>query len=82
MNNKVVKNGIPDDVALRLCREIRVEAEVRWTTASARWCYTCRESREDTEGKRGFTLKPGNRGCVLVNARYALIQTAGNEVLQ
>lgn len=78
MNNEEVKDPIPYEVAKKLCKEIRDEAEIRWTTASARWCYTCRESRGDSDIKRGFMLKPGNRGCVLVNARYALIHSTAN----
>lgn len=78
MKNTEVKNPIPYEVALKLCEEIKAEAEIKWATASARWCYTCRDSRGDSEVKRGFMLKPGNRGCVLVNARYALIHSAGS----
>jgi hypothetical protein len=78
MKNAEDKSPIPYDVALKLCKEIRDEAEVRWTTASARWCYSCREARGDSVDQRGFMLKPGNRGCVLVNARYALMHSATN----
>lgn len=75
--NTKVKNPIPYEVALMLCNEIKEEVALKWTTASARWCYACQASRDDSEQVRGFTLKPGNRGCVVVNARYARLQAAG-----
>jgi hypothetical protein len=82
MNAENIRDPIPYDVAIKLCREIRAEAEIKWTTASARWCYACREARKDWAKTPGFTDKPGNRGCMLVNARYALMLTQGSNLAQ
>ena len=79
LNNVEIKNPIADDVARMLCREIRAEAEIHWYTAGARLCYACRKSRKDLEKAPGFTDMPGNRGCILVNARYALMLTEGRD---
>ncbi len=71
MNKTIVNQPIPLDVASQLCAEIRAEAEENWHTASARWCWHCRRTYEGRKNFKGFRQKPGNRGCILVNARYA-----------
>lgn len=68
---------IPYEMAVRLCAEIREEAERRWYTPAARWCWICQESTGGDPAKRGFLQKPGNRGCPLINARFSELQTAG-----
>jgi hypothetical protein len=65
--------AIPLQIALKLCSEIRGEADRNWHTASARWCWECRQSGGDDPDRRGFMRMPGNRGCVLINRRYSLI---------
>jgi hypothetical protein len=82
MKAENVEEPISYGVAIEICRAIRAEAEINWTTASARWCYACREARKDWAKTPGFSDKPGNRGCMLVNTRYALIQTSGTDVSQ
>ena len=67
-------NLIPLEVAEQLCREIRAEADRNWHTAAARWCWSCRKSKQADEP--GYLQKPGNRGCILINARYAQMRLA------
>lgn len=62
--------SIPFDVAVRLCEEIRQEAEVKWFTEAARWCWVCQQQTGGDPQKRGFLRAPGNRGCILVNSRF------------
>jgi hypothetical protein len=62
---------IPWEDADQLCAAIRQEAEQTWYTAAARWCWDCQQTMGGDLTKRGFMHKPGNRGCYLVNARYA-----------
>lgn len=63
--------AIPYELANQLCAEIRAEADQNWHTFTARWCWGCqRESGGDPE-KRGFLRAAGNRGCTLINTRYA-----------
>jgi len=71
MKEKLVGIPIPLDVAIQLCQEIRTEFEEdRWHSSAARWCWSCQESTGGDPVKRGFMQKPGNRGCILINARY------------
>lgn len=70
MEELIVLN-IPRDTAEHICEEIRAEAALEWHTAAARWCWTCQKAAGSSLQKRGFLLKPGNRGCHLVNLRYA-----------
>ena len=71
MNEQVVVNPIPLDVATQLCAEIRREFdEESWHSSAARWCWSCQQTGRDDSTNRGFLQKPGNRGCILVNARY------------
>lgn len=71
MVNNPVTEPIPWEIADQLCTAIRKEAEQNWYTASARWCWDCQQTLKGDEFTRGFMRKEGNRGCYLVNARYA-----------
>lgn len=71
MEDRVINEAIPLDVADRLCDEIRGEASANWDSALARWCWGCRQSIGDSPEKKGYLQKPGNRGCHLINVRYA-----------
>ena len=71
MQESSVQERIPMEVALELCAEIREEAEADWQTPVGRWCWVCQETSGGDPTKRGFLSKPGNRGCLLINARYA-----------
>ncbi|MGE5223067.1 MAG: hypothetical protein ACM3PY_11550 [Omnitrophica WOR_2 bacterium] len=76
MNTNSVLNPIPLEVATQLCSEIRQEAERNWHTAAARWCWNCQNLTGGDPAKWCVLQLPGNRGCLLVNARYAQIQSA------
>lgn len=71
MQNPPAFNPIPWDVADALCLEIREQAEKNWHTVAARWCWNCQKSTGGNMSKRGFMRQPGNRGCYLINARFA-----------
>ncbi len=74
MQGSSVQDRIPMEIALKLCAEIRAEADQDWQTHAGRWCWACQEASEGDPAKRGFLRKPGNRGCNLINARYAEMQ--------
>ncbi len=63
--------SIPLQVAVELCAEIRKEADQNWHTAAARWCWRCQQASGGDPDKRGFLSALGNRGCILINTRYA-----------
>ena len=71
MQDSSVQERIPMEVALELCAAIREEAEGDWQTPAGRWCWSCQEATGGDPAKRGFLREPGNRGCILINARYA-----------
>lgn len=71
MNERDRYPPIPLEIALKLCDEIRLQAEQAWHTPALRWCWECQQDTSGDPQKRGFTRKPGNRGCVLVNSLYA-----------
>lgn len=62
---------IPQDIAIRLCAEIRQQSAQQWYSPIARWCWLCEKMHHGDPTKMGFTRRPGNRGCTLVNAAYA-----------
>ena len=71
MKDDVVAIPISLDEAKRLCEEIRTEfSENQWHTSAARWCWSCQEQTEGDPANRAFIQKPGNRGCILINARF------------
>lgn len=71
MKTNPIAEPIPWEEADRLCAAIRLEAEKNWYTAAARWCWDCQRAIEGDMSNRGFMRKPDNRGCYLVNARFA-----------
>ena len=74
MNPSKYQIPISTDVALQLCAQIRQEAEANWHTEAARWCWACQQTTGGDPARRGFLRMPGNRGCVLVNARFASLE--------
>jgi len=70
MNATTANTPIPLPLAEKLCEDIRKETEANWYTESARWCWNCQKSAAGNLEKRGFLRQPGNRGCMLVNARF------------
>jgi len=71
MNEELAVKPIPLGIAERLCAEIRAEAEEHWYTSASAWCWSCQKATGGKTIKRGFLQAPGNRGCILINARYA-----------
>jgi len=71
MNDRAVTEPIPWEVADEICAAIRKEAERNWHTAAARWCWNCQETTGGDTSQRGFMREPDNRGCYLVNMRFA-----------
>jgi hypothetical protein len=62
---------IPFETAVELCAQVRAEADATWNTASAKWCYQCRQIAGNDANQRGFLREPGNRGCIVINRKYA-----------
>ena len=62
---------IPLEIVIQLCEDIRLATERNWNTATARWCWSCQQSSGGNPAKRGFLRQEGNRGCILINSRYA-----------
>jgi len=71
MKEKTRYPPIPLETALQLCDEIRLQAEQNWHTPALSWCFECQQATGGDPQKRGFLRKPDNRGCILVNTRYA-----------
>jgi hypothetical protein len=71
MGESTVTDPIPWEAANQICAAIRKEAEQNWYTAAARWCWNCQELTGGDVSNRGFMREPGNRGCYLVNIRFA-----------
>ena len=71
MMEENVVNPIPLEIAIQLCDEIRDDIDRLWYPSPARWCLSCQQESGGEPAKRGFLRAPGNRGCILVNARYA-----------
>jgi len=71
MQDKAIYPPIPLEIALQLCAEVRRQAEQDWQSPVSRWCWACQQSTGGDPAKRGYLRQPGNRGCILVNARFA-----------
>ena len=66
---------IPLEMALELCAAIRRDFdEVNWQSPAARWCWACQEKTGGDPEKRGYLRAEGNRGCLLVNSRFTVLQ--------
>ncbi len=70
MNDNIITESIPWEAADQLCIDIREEAEKNWSTAAARWCWSCQKTTGGDMNKRSFMRQPGNRGCYLINERF------------
>lgn len=62
--------GIPREVALRLCGEIRQEGRAQWFSAAHWQCWGCVRFSKGDLAKMCMGSQPGFRGCALVNARF------------
>ena len=71
MNNEMsAAQAIPQDVALRLCAEIRAAHHNRWFSAAHWQCWGCVTFTRGVPAKMCLSSRPGCRGCSLINARY------------
>lgn len=75
MAENVIVDAIPLEMAVKLCAEIRAEAEKNWHTPAARWCWSCQQSSKGDSSQCGYLRAPGNRGCILINSRYSGISS-------
>ncbi len=62
---------MPRDVALQLCAEIRQEYRGKWYTLAGIQCMGCLAASKGEISKMCVGSRPENRGCNLVNARFA-----------
>ena len=54
---------IPDEMAVKLCDEVRDDNSGKWYTFRGLWCWGCRKFSKGDAGKRRYASKDGNRGC-------------------
>jgi hypothetical protein len=62
--------GIPKEIALQLCAEIRAQYRGKWWTLAGMQCMGCDVATKGDITKRCVCGRPDYRGCNLVNARY------------
>jgi len=63
-------DAIPEEVAIRLCEEIRKENHRRWYSFYGMWCWGCNKFSKGDITKLCFSNHPDRRGCAQVNKRY------------
>ena len=63
-------NAVPQDVAFRLCAEIRQQYHGKWYTSAGMQCWGCVTSTKGDPDNMCVSSRPGYRGCNLVNARF------------
>ncbi len=61
---------IPQETALRLCREIYQQYPGKWWTMAGMQCYICQKFSRRDPAKMCVSSRPDFRGCNLVTARY------------
>ena len=66
MENKESINVIPEDIAFKLCKEIRQEKHVRLFSQ----CWGCIKYSKEDPTKMCFYDPPKNRGCNKINKRF------------
>src|SRR5512139_2448079 len=62
--------SIPNDEALKLCKEIRKENLGKWYYFYGTWCTMCDKVSKGDVSKLCFYDCPDNRGCSKVNNRW------------
>ena len=62
--------NIPEEVAKKLCQEIRSNNRHRWYSWYWIWCWGCLTFSRGNPARMCFSNRPGNRGCSQVNRRY------------
>jgi hypothetical protein len=66
MANNDSIGGIPEDVAFKMCKEIRQEKPVRLFSQ----CWGCLKYSKEDPKKMCFYNPPNNRGCNKINKRF------------
>jgi hypothetical protein len=61
---------IPNELALKLCEEIRKENRGRWYSFYGIWCTMCNKVSKGDVAKLCFCGRTDNRGCSQVNNRW------------
>jgi hypothetical protein len=62
---------IPRETALQLCAEIRQENRGKWYGFAHLQCCGCLTFTKGNPDQMCFNSQEGNRGCNLINKRYA-----------
>lgn len=62
--------AIPNDLALKLCEEIRSKNAGKWYSFYGIWCAMCDRVSKGDVTKLCFHGIPDNRGCAQINNRY------------
>ena len=66
MTSKNSGGAIPEDVALEICKKIRLEKPVRLFSQ----CWGCVKYSKEDPVKMCFYDPPNNRGCHKINNRF------------
>jgi hypothetical protein len=66
MKGKESIDDIPDDVALKLCKEIQQEKSAKLFSQ----CWGCLKYSKEDPKKMCFYDPPKNRGCNKINKRF------------
>jgi len=64
-------DAIPRKTALQLCTEICQENRSKWYSFARLQCRGCMTFAKGNPGKMCLSSQEGNRGCNLINERYA-----------
>jgi len=62
--------GIPREVAFRLCDQIQWDNRGKWYRWQAWMCWGCTTFCQGDKSAMCVGSSPDHRGCVQVNARY------------
>jgi hypothetical protein len=76
MSRQLSRDPIPEQVALRLCQEIRAQHRGKWYSFNAWWCWGCSTFTKGDPTKMCFYTPPDFRGCAQVNQRWQDRQSA------
>lgn len=73
----VAPAAIPQEIASRLCAEIRQENQGKWYTPGGMMCRGCVKFSHGDPARMCFSSSPDYRGCYQVNARYERLLQSG-----
>jgi hypothetical protein len=71
MKHEVSIPPISKDLALKLCAEIREEAQGKRYSYAAWQCWACENFAHGNPDKLNFATSVDFRGCMLINERFA-----------